>query len=161
MRYNSEDRYHPKHDSSKKHDSTKRLRRQRKMRPSTEAIRYQTAEAIVTSNPRNECSIFQKSPRATQTERDFKKHNREEVVVTGIVYFPGFRDSYVIRFVNKHFLELARKLTIGTRIYIDMGYFNHRPGRRHSEFWVKSFSLQQPSVTLEPLALSASAQLLP
>jgi hypothetical protein len=148
MRYNSEDRYYSKHDSSKKHDSTKRLRRHRKMKPSTEAIRYQTAEAIVTSNPRNECSIFQRSPRVIQTERDFKKHNREEVVVTGIVYFPGFRDSYVIRFVSKHSVELARELTIGTRIYIDMGYFNHRPGRRNSEFWVKSFSLEQPSVTL-------------
>lgn len=161
MRYNSEDKYYPKRDASKKHDATKRLRRQRKMKPSTQSIRYQSAEAIVTSKPRNECSIFQKRPRTTQTERDFKKHNREEVVVTGIVYFPGFRDSYVIRFVNKHFIKLARELTIGTRIYIDMGYFNHRPGRKNSEFWVKSFSLEQPSIALEPLSLSASAQFLP
>ena len=161
MRYNSEDRYYSKHNVSKKHDATKRLSRPRKMTRSEEKINYQTAEAIVTSKPRNECRIYQKYPRAKQTERDFKRNNREEVVVTGIVYFPGFRESYVIRFVHKRCIEIARRLTTGTRIYIAMGYFNHRPGRTNSEFWVTSFSLEQPSTTLEPLTLSASAQMLP
>jgi len=161
MRYNPEDRYYSKHNSSKKYDAAKRLRRPREMTPSAESIKYQTAEIVVTSKPRNECTIFQKHPRAKQTEQDFKRNNREEVVVTGIVYFPGFRDSYVIRFVHKRCIELARKLTVGTRIYTDKGYFNYRPGRGNTEFWVKSCSLEPPSVALEPLALSASAQFLP
>lgn len=90
--------------------------------------RYIALDALVTSKPRHECSIFH-------------DEIREEVVVTGILYNGNSADAYIIRFVHKKCLELAKKLGPGTRIRIEKGRFDHRKGRLGAEFQVKYFSL--------------------
>ena len=90
--------------------------------------RYIALDALVTSKPRHECSIFHDEIRA-------------EVVVTGILYNGNSADAYIIRFVHKNCLEQAKKLVPGTRIRIEKGRFDYRKGRLGAEFQVKYFSL--------------------
>ena len=95
--------------------------------------RYIALDALVTSKPRHECSIFHDEIRA-------------EVVVTGILYNGNSADAYIIRFVHKNCLEQAKKLVPGTRIRIEKGRFNYRKGRLGAEFEVKHFSLADDSI---------------
>ena len=141
MRYNSEDRYYSQRDPSKKHDAIKRLKRPRTMKPNVSRTNHIAAEAIITSSPKNECSIFQNVVRKQQTERDFQKLNREEVTVTATLFTGAVQGSYVLRFVHRNCIKEAQRLTQGERIRITDGYFNYRPGRKNSEFCVNSFSL--------------------
>jgi hypothetical protein len=94
--------------------------------------RYIALDALVTSKPRHECSIFH-------------DEIRQEVVVTGVLYNGNSADSYIIRFIHKNCLEQAKKLIPGTRIRIEKGRFNHRTGRLGAEFQVKYFSLADDS----------------
>jgi len=95
--------------------------------------RYIALDALVTSKPRHECSIFH-------------DEIREEVVVTGILYNGNSADAYIIRFVHKNYLEQAKKLMPGTRIRIEKGRFDYRKGRLGAEFQVKYFSLANDSI---------------
>jgi len=95
--------------------------------------RYIALDALVTSKPRHECSIFH-------------DEIREEVVVTGILYNGNSADAYIIRFVHKNYLEQAKKLMPGTRIRIEKGRFDYRKGRLGAEFQVKQFSLADDSI---------------
>jgi len=95
--------------------------------------RYIALDALVTSKPRHECSIFH-------------DEIREEVVVTGILYNGNSADTYIIRFVHKNCLEQAKKLVPGTRIRIEKGRFDYRKGRLGAEFQVKYFSLADDSI---------------
>jgi hypothetical protein len=96
--------------------------------------RYVSLDAVVTSKPRHECSIFH-------------DEIREEVVVTGILYNGNSADTYIIRFVHKNCLEQTKKLVPGTRIRIEKGRFNYRKGRLGAEFQVKYFSLADDSMS--------------
>ena len=141
MRYNSEDKNYAERDISKKHDVSKRLKRPRTIKPNTSGAKFISAEAVITSIPKNECTVFQKKARKNQTEHDFRKLNREEVTVTATLFTGAVHSSYVLRFVHKNSIISARQLITGQRIRIDKGYFNFRAGRKQSEFWVKSFAV--------------------
>lgn len=163
MRYNSEDKYYSERDASKKHDATKRRKRPRSMKPKTSGAKFITAEAIITSDPKNECSIFQNEVRKQQTEKDFRELNREEVTVTATLFAGAVRGTYVLRFVHKNCIQESRRLLKGERIRINEGYFNFRPGRKLSEFWVRSFELiedhnAETSISSDILAASNAAE---
>jgi len=90
--------------------------------------KYIALDALVTSKPRHECSIF-------------GNEIREEVVISGILYNGNSADTYVIRFVHKNCVQQARKLAPGTLIRVEKGRYEYRGGRDGAEFQVKYFSL--------------------
>jgi hypothetical protein len=156
MRYDPEDKYYAECKTSRQHKVNKRLKRPRVIKPKSRGSNYITAAAVITSVPKNECSVFQKQTRTNQTEADFRKANREEVTVTATLFTGAVRGSYVLRFVHKNFIVSARKLTPGQRIRIDKGFFNFRPGRKSNEFWVKSFALTDDQAEQTPIASNSA-----
>ena len=109
--------------------------------------RYISLDALVTSKPRHECSLFH-------------DEIREEVVVTGILYNGNSADTYIIRFVHKNCLEQAKTLVPGTRIRIEKGRYDHRQGRLGAEFQVKRFSLAVAALSMSEQPTSNSRKTL-
>lgn len=147
MRYNPEDRFYSMKDEEK------RLRKPRRAKARSGKVRYLSVDGIVTSKPRSECTIFQKHPRKNQSEDDFRRFNREEVTVTAVLHFGSTTASFVTRFVHGRCIEMARRLAPGTRIRIEAGFLNYRPGRSQSEFWVKRFHLLEASEQIRTRAI--------
>jgi hypothetical protein len=159
MRYDPQDKLYPTRSAMKTSSGAKHLQNKSRPQRTASQINYIAVDAIVTSRPRNECTIFQKTSTAAQSTKDFKTRNREEVVVTGNIHIGGTSEPYIIRFVHKRCIQAARKLTVGARIYIEKGYFNYRPGRKISEFWVKHFHLKTAPTFNLHTTVSASAHL--
>jgi hypothetical protein len=153
MRYDPQDRYYSKNAVDK------RLRKPRRAKPGSGKVSYLSVEGTVTSKPRSECTIFQKRPRKNQSVDDFRRFNREEVTVTAVLHLGSATASYVIRFVHSRCIDLARRLTPGTRIRIETGFFNYRPGRSQSEFWVKRFHLLDATEQIRTKAIETHNEL--
>ena len=161
MRY-EQDRTHLKPNQKHKNESRKTRRRRtgrKKDRKPQKLPTYISAEALITTKPKNECTLRQKKARKNQTEHDFRKLNREEVTVTATLFTGAVRSSYVLRFFHKNFIVAARQLTPGQRIRIDAGRFNLRPGRKQSEFLVKNFSVISDYESQIPMTSNLKSEL--
>jgi hypothetical protein len=103
--------------------------RQQRRVAQTKPRRYQSARAVITGVPKNECSVF---------------HNhvvRHEVAVSASLELGGKWFPYILRFVHPRNLASAQKLHQGLRIEITRGYFRSRKGRENLEFYVNDFEL--------------------
>ena len=101
----------------------------KRKQPSGHSPRYISVDIQVRSKPVNECTEIRGKP-------------RHEVSLIGLIYNGNSIDSYIIRFIHKNEVELARNLKIGQTIRVHKGQFSNRKGRHGAEFEVRRSSLR-------------------
>ena len=96
--------------------------------------------AIIESKPTDDVTLFQRgTPKNRQSINKFGRENRIEISSFGLLYGPGSRANYPLRFINKHQLESARRLELGDKIFIIDAEFSYRKGRVKSEVHIRNF----------------------
>ena len=123
------------------------MRKERDMEPKAKRVttgttpkRLRNLHAIIESKPKDDVTLFQpKTPKNGQSLKKFGRENRREISSFGLLYGPGSRANYPLRFINKHQLDSARQLILGDKILIIDGEFSYREGRLKSEIHIRNF----------------------
>ena len=106
----------------------------------TSPKKLRTLHAIIESKPTDDVTLFQRgTPKNGQSINKFSRENRLEMSSFGLLYGPGSRANYSLRFINKHQLDSARRLMLGDEILIIDGEISHRKGRVKSEVHIRNF----------------------
>ena len=106
----------------------------------TSPKKLRNLHVIIESKPIDEVSLFQRgTPKNEQSIKKFSRENRHEISSFGLLYGPGSRANYSLRFINKHQLDSARCLMLGDKILIIDGEISYRKGRVKSEVHIRNF----------------------
>ena len=123
------------------------MRKERDMEPDAKRVttgatpkRLRNLHAIIESKPKDDVTLFQRdTPKNEQSINKFGRENRMEISSFGLLYGPGSRANYPLRFINKHQLESARRLELSDKIFIIDAEFSYRKGRVKSEVHIRNF----------------------
>jgi hypothetical protein len=90
---------------------------------------YISVEAFITERPRPSATIYRDSV------------VQQEVRSGAILLFETAKggERYPIRFIHDRTIELAMKLRVGDKIWVEMGRFGTMHGQKETEFLIKSF----------------------
>ncbi len=106
----------------------------------TSPKKLRNLHVIIESKPIDEVSLFQRgTPKNGQSIKKFSRENRHEISSFGLLYGPGSRANYSLRFINKHQLDCARGLKLGDKILVIDGEISPRNGRAKTEVHIRNF----------------------
>ena len=123
------------------------MRKERNMEPKAKRVttgatpkRLRNLHAIIESKPTDDVTLFQRgTPKNEQSITKFGRENQRAISSFGLLYGPGSRANYSLRFINKHQLDSARCLMLGDKILIIDGEISYRKGRVKSEVHIRNF----------------------